>query len=115
MKKIIAFVFPIFSLLLLAAHFSRINVPYLPYIFLILPFLFLWKKETIRVAIQIVLFLGGFVWIYAINHYVNIRIANGENWLRLLIILSLVSLFTFYSSYLMSSSSIKNWFNKGKM
>ncbi len=112
MKKSLSFILPIFSLLLLAAHFSRNNIPYLPYIFLILPLLFLVRKNFIRVGIQIILFIGGFIWIYATYHYVNIRISQGQNWLRLLIILAIVSILTFYSSLLMNSENIKDWFNK---
>ncbi len=111
MKKILNFGIPIFSLLLLAAHFSRIKIPTLSYIFLALPILFLLKKKIIRIFLQIVLFAGGIIWIFAIIHYVKLRMASGENWLRLLIILGIVSLFTFFSSYLMSSKNLKDWFN----
>jgi len=114
MKKSLNFILPIFSILLLAAHFSRNNVPYLPYVFLVLPLLFLWRKEFVRIIIQVILFIGGFVWIYSIYHYVKIRIAAGQGWLRLLIILGIVSLFTFYTGFLMNKENIRLWFSGNK-
>ncbi len=112
MKKVFNFVLPVLSLLLLAAHFSRANFVILPYIFLLMPLLFLIRKDFIRVFLQVILFLGGFVWIFAIYQHVKIRMAAGQPWLRLLIILGIVSLFTFYTSYLMGTSRVRNWFGK---
>ncbi len=112
MKKVFNFVLPVLSLLLLAAHFSRANFVVLPWIFLLMPLLFLVRREFIRVFLQIILFLGGFVWISAIYHYLRMRIPAGEPWLRLFIILGLISIFTFYTSCLMGSKRIKTWFGK---
>ncbi len=84
----------ILSLLILSAHFSRAGVPIISVIFLILPVLLLIKRPWIARLIQIVLLIGSIEWIRTLIYYVNQRQAIGEPYIRLVIILGVVSLFT---------------------
>ncbi len=107
MKKGLYF-FPVFSLLLLAAHFSRNNLNLLAIVFLFLPLLLFIKKIWIKRLMEIILFGGSIVWIFTIFHYVKIRIANGQSWIRLAIILGAVSLFTLFSAIVFEFKYLKS-------
>jgi hypothetical protein len=110
--KTISYIFPVFSLLLLSAHFSRNNMTILSILFLLLPLLFLIKKFWVKRVLELVLFIGSIVWIFAIFHYVKIRIANNQDWLRLVIILGAVALFTLFSALLFEFGYLKARYKK---
>ena len=61
---------------------------------LMVPFLLIWKNKLAARIIQIFLILGGIEWIRTLIYYARIRVANGEDWLRLAIILSVVAILT---------------------
>ncbi|MBT3168228.1 MAG: hypothetical protein HN952_07220 [Candidatus Cloacimonetes bacterium] len=86
------------SFLLLAAHFGRANLFVLQYLSLALPFLLFWKSEVSNTILHIALILGGLEWIRTIIYYTKIRIVNGDDWIRLVIILGLVTCFTLCSA-----------------
>jgi NAD-dependent dihydropyrimidine dehydrogenase PreA subunit len=104
MRKLI---FPVFSSLLLAAHFSRAQNDYLALLCLLFPFILLVKKKWILKIFQVYLIIGGVIWIESILHYVQLRESLGRPWLRLVIILSLVSLFTVISAFILENRRIR--------
>lgn len=106
--KILRFVPVVFSLLLLAAHFSRIYITALSIASLLLPFLLFIKKKYIAKTIQLVLIAGAAEWIRAMFHYINLRKETGDDWIRLAIILSIVSLFTLLSALIFQTKAMKN-------
>jgi len=110
--KVISYIFPIFSLLLLAAHFSRNNLTVLSIIFLLLPLLMIIKKLWVKWVLEILLYAGSISWIYAISHYAKIREAIGLSWTRLAIILGVIALFTFLSGLLFEFKYLKNRYKK---
>jgi len=112
--KTVFYIFPVFSLILLSAHFSRNNMTILSMLFLLLPLLFLIKKLWVKRVLELVLFAGSIIWVLAIFHYVKIRMANGQDWLRLVIILGAVSTYTLFSAILIELKYLKHKFKKQK-
>ena len=106
--KVISYLFPVLSLLLLAAHFSRNNLTVLSVIFLFLPLLLIIKKLWVKRVIEIILYAGSVSWIVAIFHYAKVRTLNGQSWTRLAIILGAVALFTLFSGLLFEFKYLKN-------
>jgi hypothetical protein len=97
-----------FSLILLSAHFSYMKFPLvLSIITLAAPLLFFYKKRFSLYIIQIILYLGALEWIRAMIIHIQQHLAAGQPWVRLVIILSLVVMFTLYSAWSLSSASLR--------
>ena len=103
--KILAIVF---CSLLLAAHFGRAGLFALQYVCVLIPFLLFWKSKIAARIIQIYLVLGGLEWFRITVHYIKIRMASGEPWLRLLIILGVVAILTMATALVFRSKSMKD-------
>ncbi|MEA1987356.1 MAG: hypothetical protein U9N76_07700 [Candidatus Marinimicrobia bacterium] len=101
--------FPIvLSSLLLGAHFNKAG--WLPLVIFcaLLPFLLFIKRVWVARLVQIVLILGAIEWIRITIVIAQGRIDAGDDWIRLVIILGGVALFTFLSGMLFSwSKSLK--------
>ena len=98
-----------FSLVLLGAHFSRMNFPLiLSIIALLAPFLFFYKKKISITILQAILFIGTLEWIRAAFYYIQQRVDLGTPWLRLAVILGIIIIFTGYSAWILNSKDIKN-------
>ena len=88
--------FPIvFCFILMSAHLSRANMIVLVVLSLIFPFILLWKSKISARTIQIILVLFGLEWLRTLIYYARIRIENGEDWLRLALILGAVAILNF--------------------
>ena len=92
---------------LLAAHFSRANMPPAVVVSLIIPFLLLIRKPWIARSIQILLLLGALEWIRSMFGYIQVRKEIGEDWGRLAIILIAVALLTACSGLVFRGKSLK--------
>lgn len=97
----------IFSALIMSAHFSRAYQNELAIVCLLLPFLLFIRKQWIARVFQILLVIGGFVWIKTAWTMAQIRQAHGDSWIRLVIILGIVALFTGLSALVFQTSSLK--------
>lgn len=97
----------LFSFLLLAAHFSRMDMFPLVILSLLLPFLLFIKKVWVVRTIQGILFLGALEWIRAMFSYIEIRKSIGDDWSRLAVILSVVALFTALSGLVLQMKNLK--------
>ena len=82
------------SILLLGAHFSRMGSPPLVILSLVLLVVLFLKYEWAARVVQVALFYGAIEWVRSLLAYVAERTEQGEPWMRLAIILGLVSLFT---------------------
>jgi len=91
----------IFSLILLAAHFSRQNTNYLAIISLAIPLLLFIKKRWVIWLVQAALLAGTFEWVRSTFNYIQIRKEIDDDWTRLAIILFSVALITLISSLLL--------------
>ena len=109
-KHIITFLqlFPvILSLLVLAAHFSRAdNTYFIVVVFILILALFIPKPITARI-IQVSLVLGALEWVRTLLSLAAIRMENDQPWIRLALILGLVSLFTLASALVFFSEALK--------
>jgi len=101
----------IFSLLLLSAHFSRLGMTILSIICLIILLLLFIKKQWVAQLVQIVLLLGFLEWIRIMFVYVNERLLIGEPYFRLVIIISVVALFTILSVLVFRNKELKKLYN----
>lgn len=110
--KALKFFLPIFSTLLIAAHFSRIQNDLLALGCLLLPLILLSKKEWVMRLYQSLLVCGSLIWMHRTIELVDMRTHQGRDWLRLAIILGAVSLFTLVSVWVFESKKIKSIFSK---
>ena len=104
MKKLI---FPILSSILLAAHFSRVDIDWLTVICLLIPFCFFIKKRWLLRAYQVYLLAGAVIWSHRTIQLANIRLDAGQPWLRMAVILGVVAFYTLISAIILEHSSIK--------
>jgi len=100
----------IFSFLILSAHFSRAGSTLLTIIFLLLSLLLFIKKAWLARLLQIFLIIGSIEWIRILFVYVNERQAIGEPYLRLVIILGVVAIFTGLSALIFRNKTLKERF-----
>lgn len=96
-----------FSWLLIAAHFSRAENNLLVIISLAIPFLLFIKKRWSLVAVQVLTLCGALVWLFTTYNLIKSRIAVGEDWTRMAIILVAVAILTIVSGLLLGSAKIK--------
>ena len=99
-----------FSFLILSAHFSRAGSTLLTIIFLLLSLLLFIKKAWLARLLQIFLIIGSIEWIRILFVYVNERQAIGEPYLRLVIILGVVAIFTGLSALIFRNKTLKERF-----
>ncbi len=97
----------VFSFLILSAHFSRINLPILSILCLFLPLVLIIQKSWVVKLVQTLLGLGSIEWIRSIFKYVLERQAIGGPYIRLVIILAIVALFTGLSALVFRNDSLK--------
>ena len=71
------------------------------------PLLLLVKKRTVLLILQCLAYVGVMVWIHTLYVLLRVRMMLGEPWLRMVLILSSVALFTFFAGYLLNSDKLK--------
>lgn len=97
----------IISALVLSAHFLR-DGEFLSVLLTILaPFLFWIKERWSLNTLRLLIFLGGIIWLWTTIELVLNQIANEAPWFRMAIILVLITIFTFFSGYLLNSPVVK--------
>jgi len=97
----------IFSILLMAAHFSRAGSDVLALFCLLLPLLLFIRKKWLSILMQALLILGSFIWIYTIWNFAHLRQETGQPWGRLVLILSMVALFTAGSALVFRTKGLR--------
>ncbi len=107
MKNFVKILPVILCSLLMAAHLGRANMFVLQIISLLIPLILIWKNKFSARTVQLFLIIYGFEWIRTINYYAQIRIAKGEDWSRLAIILGIVALLNFAAILVFRSKSMK--------
>ena len=107
MKNFVKILPVILCSLIMAAHLGRANMFVLQIITLLVPFILIWKNKISARAVQLFLIIYGFEWIRTIFYYAQIRIAKGEDWSRLAIILGIVALLNFATILVFRTKSMK--------
>jgi hypothetical protein len=97
----------VLSLVVLAAHFSRHDVPVLPWVCLALPLLLLVRRPWVPKLIQLVLLVGATEWLRTTFVLVGRRLDAGEPWLRMAVILVVVAFVAAGSVLLMESERVR--------
>jgi len=100
----------IFSLLLLSAHFSRNNITVLTYFCLLLPLALLIKHHISARFIQLILLLGTVEWLRTLFSLASQRMDDNQPWIRLVVILAVVAIFTLASVLVFYSKKLKNYY-----
>ena len=99
--------FPVFSSVLLAAHFSRVDLKGMALLCLLFPLVLLIKKRWALRIFQLYLLLGAGVWIQRTLVLRGLRIEAGEPWFNLVLILGGVALFTLISALVLEKKRFK--------
>ena len=89
---------PIVTVLLLAAHFVRAQAWVPLGLSLALPALLLWRSRWAALAVQCGLLLGAIEWLRTLLALVSARIALGQPYARMVIIIGLVVTVTLLSA-----------------
>lgn len=91
------------AFLLLAAHFMREARYILMALCLAVPFLLIIRKRWALITVQLLAFVAAVQWIWISIGFVHQRMMLGAPWIRLVIILGAVTLFTAVAGALLSS------------
>jgi len=102
----------VLSIVVLAAHFSRHDVPVLHWVFLALPLLLVLRRPWVPRLFQIVLLLGALEWLRTTYVLVGVRIDAGEPLLRMAVILVVVALVAVGSALLLGTGRVKRWYGE---
>ena len=97
----------ILSFMLLGAHFYRSGLTALTAACIALPFLLLLPKPWVARLMQIVLVIGALEWLRALYFFAAMRVAFGEPWTRLALILGAVAMFTALSAMVFQSKGLR--------
>jgi hypothetical protein len=97
----------VLSLVVLAAHFSRHDVPALPWLCLAAPLLLFVRRPWVPRVLQLVLVAGALEWIRTTIALASQRMDTGEPWLRMVLILIVVTLVTAGSAALIETEHVR--------
>ena len=101
----------LFSTLLISAHFMRAYGNLIGFLFLLLLFTLFIRKSWIIRLWQILLSFAVITWVFATINLVNFRIEIGQPWLRLVLILGAIIIFTIWSAFWMENKRIKKYYS----
>lgn len=96
------------SVLLLGAHYLRDGDYAMIIFWLVSPLILFHKRKWTLRAFQLLLMIGAGIWLKTIVDIAGIRLTAGQPWLRMVIILGLVALFTICSTLLLNLNSIRS-------
>jgi hypothetical protein len=87
-------IFPVLAFAALAAHFYRAGSWPLMLMSLVLIVLLAWPRAWVARLVQVCLVAGALEWVWTAFGYIQQRMALGQPWSRLALILAAVALFT---------------------
>lgn len=96
-----------FAFLLLAAHFFRWSQMGLSVVFLLAPFLLIFKSGRLLGIVQLLLCAGSVIWLHACGMIVSSRIATGDAWWRTALILIVAALFTGLNALILQQKQLQ--------
>jgi len=102
----------VLSLVVLAAHFSRHDVPVLTWICLALPLLLILRRRWVPRLLQVALAAGALEWVRTTVALIAQRMDAGEPWVRMAVILIAVTLVTTGSALLFETSRLQRRYGR---
>lgn len=107
MKKVLIYVPVVLSFVILGAHFMRYgnSIGILGSLALIA--LLIVRQPWVARLMQVVLILGALEWVRTLYELVQVRAANGQPFIRMMVILGVVAAVTFCSALLFQSPALK--------
>jgi hypothetical protein len=102
----------VLSLLLLGAHFLRAGNLLVVLLVLVLVALVGVRRRWVARVLPAALVLGAVEWIRTTVQYVAERSSEGEPYVRLIVILGSVSLFTALSALAFVSAQLQGWYSR---
>jgi 4Fe-4S binding protein len=100
----------VLSSLILGAHFLRVGNTGLTAVCLIAPLLLFYRRAWVPLVARTLLIASSIVWVQVARELISIRMALGESWIRMALILGTVALFTAASSLTFGTKSMKRWY-----
>lgn len=97
----------------LAAHFSRHDMPLLVWAMLAAPLLLLVRRPWVARVLPWVLVLGALEWMRTTTVLVSQRITAGEDWIRMAAILVAVATATLLAALVFRSSAVRERYGSG--
>jgi hypothetical protein len=97
----------IFAALLLGAHFLRDGQLAAMVLCLLAPLLLLLKQRWSLIVLQALAYTGAGIWLVTTLDILQQRLKLGLPWVRLVIILGAVTLFTLWAGLLLNSTKVK--------
>jgi len=107
MKKVLSYIPVVLSLVILGAHFMRYGNLAGVFVFLVLIALLLVRRAWVARLMQVVLVLGAFEWVHTLYELAQVRVAQGQPFVRMTLILGVVVVVTFCSALLFQSPALK--------
>jgi len=98
---------PALALGLLGAHFYRAANGPLVGLCVVLVVLLAWPRAWVARLVQVALALGALEWLWTASWLIQQRLALGQPWLRLAIILGAVAVFTAASALVFRSATLR--------
>jgi hypothetical protein len=105
----------ILSFLLIAAHFYRAGNVVLTVLCLAAPLLLIPKRAWVPPLFQVALVLAALEWLRTAYMFVSMRMAFGEPWTRLALILSAVALFTALAGGVFRLRALRERYGRSKL
>lgn len=103
----------ILSLLVMGAHFLRLGNILVVVLLVVCIGLLTVQKPWAAYTIQTLLVLGVLQWLLTIGGIASTRMAGGEPWMRMAIILGTVTAFTAYAAWHFRHPKLRAWFGTG--
>jgi len=105
---------PALALSLLGAHFYRAAAWPLLGLCVLLVLLLAWPRAWVARLVQVALVLGALEWLWTAFWLVQQRLALGQPWLRLALILGAVAVFTAASALVFRSVALRRRYGRAR-
>ena len=96
----------VLAALLLGAHFLRESNFVLMAVCVAAPLLFLWKKRSSLIALQLMAYAAAATWTVVAFRLAEVRQQTGRSWTAAVVILGAVAMFTLVAGLLLNSRAI---------
>ena len=113
MGTVARLILPLLALLLLAAHFYRAGWLSLAVLSVALTLLLAVPRPWAARTLQVALVLGAIEWLRTLAAFAALRMAVGQPYLRLVLILGVVAVFTLLAAWVFQHRALRGRFRLG--